>query len=69
MTLCGDCEYAIRDTEMRVRCHSPQLIKLGTPGILALFERDSHPEEGRSHKDGTGKCGPAALNKKERIGI
>ena len=66
---CKDCEYMQTDIEMRRRCYSPQLRKLGVAGILINFERDDAPEDGRSHEDGTGKCGPNALNKKKRVAL
>lgn len=66
---CKDCEYMRVDNEMRRRCYSPQLYKLGIAGILINFERDDAPEAGRDHKSGTGKCGPAALNKKPKVGV
>jgi hypothetical protein len=67
--LCHDCEWMQRDNDMRARCYSPQLRKLGTPGIIVQFERDSAPEPERSHDTGTGKCGPSAINKQRRIGV
>lgn len=66
---CLDCEWMQRDSEMRRRCYSPQLRKLGVAGILINFERDDAPEEGRSHEDGTGKCGPNKLNFRKRVGV
>jgi hypothetical protein len=67
--LCTDCEWGQRDNQMRMRCYSPQLRRLGTPGIIVQFERDDAVEEDRSHDKGTGKCGPTGLNKKKRIGV
>ena len=67
--LCADCEYMRRDTDMRPRCYSPQLVKMRVPGILTVFERDEHVEPDRHHEAGTGKCGPTALNKQRRIGV
>ena len=54
---------------MNRRCYSPQLHKLRLAGIITVFERDDAPEAGRDHKAGTGKCGPAALNKKPKVGV
>lgn len=68
-TRCYDCAYLKIDNEMRRRCYSPQLYKLRTPGILINFERDDEREDGRSHDAGTGKCGAAKLNFKQRIGL
>lgn len=64
--LCNDCVWMQRDTEMRARCYAPQLLRLRLAGILVNFERDDALEEGRSHADGTGKCGPMKLNHKRR---
>lgn len=66
-SLCLSCAYMRRDPEsFHIRCYSPQLIKMRLGGILVNFERDDTPEEGRSHSEGTGKCGPTALNRKPR---
>lgn len=63
--LCLSCEYHKRGVNSwHIRCYSPQVIKAGLAGILVNFERDDFPEEGRSHQDGTGKCGPNLLNRK-----
>lgn len=63
--LCLSCEHHQRDVKTwHIRCYSPQVIKAGLAGILVNFERDDVPEEGRSHQDGTGKCGEMALNRK-----
>lgn len=67
--ICHDCEYLKIDSKMYRRCYSPQLQKLRLAGIITVFERDDTTEEGRSHADGTGKCGPNALNKKTRVGL
>jgi hypothetical protein len=69
-SLCRDCAFMRPDLKTwHTRCYSPQLEKLGLAGILVNFERDAEPEEGRSHANGTGKCGPLALNKKQREGV
>ncbi len=68
--LCLSCDYMRRDqVTFHLRCYSPQLLKLRLGGILVNFERDSEPEPERSHADGTGKCGPTALNRKPREGV
>jgi hypothetical protein len=67
--LCADCEWMQKDNDLRPRCYSPQLRRLGTPGIPVTFERDSIPEPDRSHADGTGKCGAQKLNWKQREAI
>lgn len=66
---CLDCEWMQVDNRMNRRCYSPQLRKLGVPGIIIVFERDDAPEDGRSHEAGTGKCGPLKLNFKRKIGL
>lgn len=66
---CRDCEWMQLDKELRPRCYSPQLRKMGLPGILINFERDDTAEEGRSHEAGNGKCGPQRLNFKKRTGV
>lgn len=66
---CKDCEYMQVDGDMRRRCYSPQLRRLGVAGILINFERSDEVEEGRSHEEGTGKCGPLGLNKKKRVAL
>lgn len=65
-TLCRDCIHMQQDEKHRFRCYSPQLIKMDLAGILCVFERDSHAETDRSHKMGTGKCGPSRLNYRKR---
>lgn len=65
---CTDCEWMRRDNQMRNRCYSPQLLAWEATGILCVFETDDYVEAGRSHADGTGKCGPTLLNKKKRVG-
>lgn len=67
--LCRDCEWMQTDNEMRRRCYSPQLRRLGVAGILINFERDDTPEPERSHEAGTGKCGPAKLNWRRKEGV
>lgn len=67
--LCQGCEYLKIDARMNRRCYSPQLQKLRLAGINTVFERDSTVEEGRSHEEGTGKCGPLGLNKKKRVAL
>ena len=67
--LCQGCEYLKIDARMNRRCYSTQLHKLRLAGIITVFERDDAPEAGRDHKAGTGKCGPAALNKKPKVGV
>ena len=64
--LCRDCEWMQTDNQMRRRCYSPQLRRLGVAGILVNFERDDVAEPERSHAAGTGKCGPAKLNWRRR---
>lgn len=66
---CTDCEWMRRDAEMRRRCYSPQLRKLGVAGILINFERSDEVEEGRSHDAGTGKCGPMKINFRKKVGV
>lgn len=66
---CVDCAYMVRDSQMRRRCYSPQLKKLGIAGTLINFERDDTVEPGRSHEAGTGKCGSLQKNYKGRVGI
>lgn len=62
--LCLTCQHSKRDNSTwHLRCHSPQLVKAGMAGLLVNFERDDYAEECRSHQDGTGKCGPQALNR------
>jgi hypothetical protein len=67
--LCADCEHMKRDNDMRARCYSPQLVKLGVAGILTVFERDEYPEPDRTHQAGTGKCGPQHLNHRKREAV
>ena len=63
MSLCHDCAYVrIDEKTWHTRCYSPQLVKLRLGGIIVAFERDATIEDGRSHDDGTGKCGEIALN-------
>ncbi|HLO78175.1 MAG TPA: hypothetical protein VK196_17100 [Magnetospirillum sp.] len=66
---CRSCAHMKRDDEWRLRCYSPQLQRQRLAGILCLFERDTHPEPAREAARGTGKCGPAAANHVERIGL
>ena len=66
---CKDCEWMQTDNQMRRRCYSPQLRKLGVPGILINFERDDVVEDDRNHEAGTGKCGTAKLNWKRRTAV
>lgn len=66
---CKDCEWMHLDNEMRRRCYSPQVRAARIAGILINFERDDAPEPDRSHQAGTGKCGPAAINKRKREGV
>ncbi len=61
--LCDTCQHMRKDSDFRKRCYSPQLVAMKTPGIICVFERDEHPEPDRSHQDGTGKCGPNAMNR------
>lgn len=68
-SICRDCLYMRRDLEFRERCYSPQLYAMSTPGIPCTFERDDAIEEGRSHDDGTGKCGPQGLNRRVSEGV
>lgn len=65
---CTDCEWMQTDNQMRRRCYSPQLRRLGTTGIPINFERSDEIEDGRSHYAGTGKCGPSRLNWRKREG-
>lgn len=67
--LCRDCEWMKRDEAFRMRCHSPQLVKLGYAGMIVNFERADDPDAGRSHEQGTGACGPQALNFKRREAV
>lgn len=65
--LCLTCAYMRRDDHsFHIRCFSPQLVKMRLGGILVNFERDATPEDGRSHAEGTGKCGTQHLNYKRR---
>lgn len=66
---CADCEWMQIDNQMRRRCYSPQLRRMGTPGIPINFERSDEVEEGRSHDAGTGKCGPMKINYRRREGF
>lgn len=59
----------VRDSQMRRRCYSAELKKLGIAGILINFERDTTLEPGRSREAGTGKCGAAGNNYKKRVGV
>lgn len=67
--LCQSCEYLKIDARMNRRCYSPQLQKMRLAGIITVFERDDATEDGRSHEEGTGKCGPNALNMKKRVAL
>jgi hypothetical protein len=64
--LCRDCAHMRADADGNRFCFSPQIMKANGRGIRAVFERDSFPETERSHANGTGKCGPQALNIKRR---
>lgn len=66
---CKDCEFMQPDKQMRRRCYSPQLRKVGMAGIIINFERDDTPEDNRSAEAGTGKCGSAGRNFKRRTGV
>lgn len=66
--LCRDCEYMHPDREGGRWCSSPQALKGLGHSIRCVWERDQHVELDRSHANGTGKCGPRALNYKKREG-
>ena len=62
-SICTTCRYhKISREDFIPRCYSPQLQALSLAGIRAIFERADEPDPSRSHLDGTGACGPMALN-------
>jgi hypothetical protein len=61
-SLCRDCAHMRPDADGGRWCYAPQIIKANGRGTRCIFERDSYPETDRSHANGTGKCGPQALN-------
>jgi len=67
--LCADCEHMRRDYEFRMRCNSPQLVKMRVAGILCTFERDGHREPDRCIEAGTEKCGEKAINYRKREAV
>ena len=69
---CKDCAHMNRSFgrgNARERCYSPQLQKMGLPGMIVAFERDVYPEEGREPGTDIQKCGPAGLNFQKRVAV